>query len=104
MARIHILSNIISYVSKMKIFFTIVLAMLVVSVCTDKILAILDNKVLEDTHGKFFEMLKKEGELEIAYSYGKNKIELKHYDKFRYDHIIVMCTSSKGIILIYVEI
>jgi hypothetical protein len=40
--------------------------------------------------------LKKEGELEIAYSFGKNKIELNYYDRFRYEHIVVMCTSAKG--------
>ena len=80
----------------MKVLQTVLLAILVSSICCDRILVILDNKALEQTHWKFFDMLKKEGEVEIAYSYGKNKIELKAYDKFKYEHIVVMCTSMKG--------
>ena len=67
---------------------------------TSKILAILDNKLLEETHWKFFDMLRKEGELEIAYSFGRDKIELKYYDRFRYDHIVVIATSAKGTLCI----
>jgi len=78
----------------MKILLTI-LALLAV-IHSSKILAILDNKLIEETHWKFFDMLKKEGELEIAYSFGRDKIELKYYDRFRYDHIVVMSTSAKG--------
>lgn len=76
----------------------LVLSFLVLLVVSDKILVILDNKQLEDTHSQFFELLKgeKNHQVEIAYSFGRSNIELKYYDRFRYDHIIVMCTSDKG--------
>ena len=80
----------------MKILFTVTLVCLLALAQSTKILAVLDSKATEQTHFKFFEMLKNEGELELAYSFGKDKIELKYYDRFRYDHIIIMCTSSKG--------
>jgi len=68
-------------------------------VVSDKILVVLDSKNLEKTHSQFFDLLKKSGEsnqVEFAYSFGKNSIELKYYDRFRYDHIVIMCTSDKG--------
>jgi hypothetical protein len=80
----------------LKILLVILAAFTIVH--SSKILAILDNKLIEETHWKFFDLLKKEGELEIAYSFGKDKIELKYYDRFRYDHIVVMSTSAKGTI------
>ena len=88
-----------NYYHHMKIFTLLLISIILSSIAADKILAILDNKAIEDTHSSFFNMLRKEGDLEIAYSSGRSKIELKYYDKFRYDHIIVMCTSTKGIFL-----
>ena len=38
-------------------------------------------------------MLQKHHSLNVEYSFRKEKIELKNYDRFIYDHIIVMCTS-----------
>lgn len=40
-------------------------------------------------------MLKSAHNVEIAYSFSKSKIELKTYDRFKYDHVIVMCLSAK---------
>lgn len=76
----------------------LILSLLVLLVVGDKILVIVDNKQLEDTHSQFFGLLKGDGRhsVEIAHSFGRNNIELKYYDRFRYDHIIVMCTSDKG--------
>lgn len=76
----------------------LILSLLVLLAFGDKILVILDNKQLETSHSQFFELLKGEGkhQVEIAHSFGKNNIELKYYDRFRYQHIVVMCTSDKG--------
>lgn len=74
---------------------TILAILLALSTCS-RILAILDNKSLQNTHSLFFKLLEKDNELEFAYSFEKNNIELKYYDRFRYDHIVVMCTSAKG--------
>lgn len=73
-----------------------VLAMLLVASSCSRILVILDNKSLKTTHSEFFELLERGNELEFAFSFEKHNIELKYYDRFRYDHIIVMCTSAKG--------
>lgn len=62
---------------------------------TSRILVILDNKNLEQTHSEFFKLLAHNNELEFAYSFGKNNIELKYFDRFRYEHIVVMATSAK---------
>ena len=77
----------------------LILSLLVLLAFGDKILVILDNKQLEQTHSQFFQLLKAEGrhQVEIAHSFGRNNIELKYYDRFRYEHIVVMCTSDKGI-------
>jgi hypothetical protein len=73
------------------------LSVLVLLVMGDKILVVLDNKNLEKTHSQFFDLLKQHSnQVEFAYSFGKNSIELKYYDRFRYEHIVVMCTSDKG--------
>lgn len=74
------------------------LVVLVAAVCSDKILAILDSKDLEKTHSTFFSLLTQGGQhqVEFAHSFGKSNIELKYYDRFRYDHIVVFCTSDKG--------
>ncbi len=76
----------------------ILFTFLLMLVIGDKILVIVDNKQLEQTHSEFLELLKGQRghEVEIAHSFGKNNIELKYYDRFRYDHIVVMCTSDKG--------
>lgn len=76
----------------------LILSLLILLVVGDKILVILDNKQLEDTHSQFFGLLKGDGRhsVEIAHSFGRNNIELKYYDRFRYEHIIVMSTSDKG--------
>jgi hypothetical protein len=76
----------------------ILISLLVLLVVGDKILVVLDNKQLESTHSQFFDILRDSGshEVEIAYSFGKSNIELKYYDRFRYEHIVVMCTSDKG--------
>lgn len=63
---------------------------------SSKILAILDNKALQTSHSDFFSLLEKHYDLSFAYSFEKNPIELKYFDRFIYDHIIVMCTSAKG--------
>lgn len=67
----------------------------------DKILVILDNADLANTHSRFISLLAnprsnktKDNEVEIAYTYQKtNPIQLKNYDRFKYDSIVVMCTS-----------
>lgn len=71
---------------------------------TDKILVVLDNAQLQSTHSKLLSLLvsprnnkTKENEVEIAYSFGPQAIELKKYDRFKYDSIVVMCTSEKCI-------
>lgn len=77
---------------------TILFCLLVTLLAADKILVVLDNKQLLETHSQFFTLLKETGsenEVEFAFSFGKDNIELKYYDKFRYDHIVVMCTSEK---------
>ena len=48
-------------------------------------------------------MLKSAHNFEIAYSFSKSKIELKTYDRFKYDHVIVMCLSAKGILSLILE-
>jgi hypothetical protein len=68
---------------------------------TDRILVIVDNADLIKTHSKFLSLLAsprsnktKDNEVEIAYTYQKgNPIQLKNYDRFKYDSIVVMCTS-----------
>ena len=72
----------------------------------DKILVILDNAELKNTHSKFLSLLAsprsnktKENQVEIAFSFASTPIELKNFDRFRYDSIVVMCTSEKGILL-----
>lgn len=69
----------------------------------DKILVIFDNAQLKTTHSKLLSLLAnprsnktKENEVEVAYSFGSGAIELKNFDRFRYDSIVVMCTSEKG--------
>lgn len=42
-------------------------------------------------------MLKSSHNVEFAYTFGKTKIELKNYDRFKYQHVIVMGLSTKGI-------
>lgn len=76
--------------------FLLILALLTLLTSCSKVLAILDSKTLLTTHSEFFKLLSKNNELEYAYSFGKNNIELKYFDRFRYEHIIVMCTSAKG--------
>ena len=73
----------------------LVLALAALAACS-RVLAILDSKALLNTHSEFFKLLSADNELEFAYSLGKNSIELKYFDRFRYEHIVVMCTSSKG--------
>lgn len=82
----------------LRISFVIAL-MLWLSAC-DNILMVLDSTQLEKTHTKLISMLKSAHNVEIAYSFGKSKIELKTYDRFKYDHVIVMCLSAKCIICI----
>jgi hypothetical protein len=68
---------------------------------TDRILVIFDNADLIKTHSKFISLLTsprnnktKDNEVEIAYTYQKgNPIQLKNYDRFKYESIVVMCTS-----------
>jgi hypothetical protein len=66
----------------------------------DRILVIVDNADLVKTHSRFIFLLtsphnnKTDNEVEIAYTYQKgNPIQLKNYDRFKYDSIVVMCTS-----------
>lgn len=67
----------------------------------DRILVIVDNADLVKTHSRFISLLAsprnnktKDNEVEIAYTYQKgNPIQLKNYDRFRYESIVVMCTS-----------
>ena len=73
----------------------LVLALVIPSSC-DKILVISDNADVSTTHSQFLSMLKKSHEVDIAYSFGSEKIELKKYDRFNYEHVIVMSLSSKG--------
>lgn len=47
---------------------TILALLLVLSSCS-RILAILDNKSLQDTHSLFFKLLEKDNQLEFAYSF-----------------------------------
>lgn len=82
----------------LRISFVIAL-MLWLSAC-DNILMVLDSTQLEKTHTKLISMLKSAHNVEIAYSFGKSKIELKTYDRFKYDHVIVMCLSAKCIVYV----
>lgn len=68
----------------------------------DKILVVLDNAELKNTHSRLLSLLAsprsnktKENDVEIAFSFGPKAIELKNYDRFKYDSIVVMCTSEK---------
>lgn len=74
----------------------LILTLLTLLTSCSKVLAILDSKTLLTTHSEFFKLLAKNNELEYAYSFGKNNIELKYFDRFRYEHIIVLSTSAKG--------
>ena len=67
-----------------------------VTLC-DNILIILDNALLKQTHSQLIELLQSTHNVEIAYTFGKTKIELKTYDRFKYHHVIVMGLSAKGI-------
>lgn len=83
----------------MNIKLIFVLSLLSFLVLSDKILVVLDNKNLEKTHSQFFSLLQQSSasnQVEFAYSFGKTPIELKYYDRFKYDHIVVLCTSEKG--------
>ncbi len=67
----------------------------------DRILLIVDNADLINTHSRFISLLAsprsnktKDNEVEIALTYQKTSpIQLKNYDRFKYDSIVVMCTS-----------
>jgi hypothetical protein len=54
----------------------LILSLLVLLVVGDKILVIVDNKQLEDTHSQFFGLLKGDSKhsVEIAHSFGRNNI------------------------------
>ncbi len=67
----------------------------------DSILLILDNTQLTQTHSKMITMLKSSHTVQIAYSFGKTKIQLKTYDRFKYDHVIVMSLSAKCMLYVY---
>lgn len=79
----------------MKILFLVALLM-ALSNC-DRILVIMDSKSFLNTHSDFFKLLEKGNTVEFAYSFDRNNIELRYFDQFRYEHIVVMCTSAKGI-------
>lgn len=66
----------------------------VTTIATNHVLVILDNANILDTHSQFLELLRAKYNVELSYVFGKEKIELKNYDQFRYQHIIVMCTSE----------
>ena len=66
-----------------------------------RVLVVVDNRNLEETHSQFIESLKLGGEnsVSVAYSFGIDAIKLKHYDQHKYEHIVVMSTSDKGSIM-----
>ena len=80
----------------------ITIALLLLAVATpsscDKILVISDSSDVTTTHSQFLSMLKRSHDVDIAYSFGKEKIQLKNYDRFNYKHVIVMSLSSQGIL------
>ena len=80
---------------KQLVLVIVCLALLAIPAATDKILVILDNADIVKTHSKFFTMLQVSHSVEVVYSFGTEKIKLKNYDRFKYDHVIVMCLSSK---------
>ncbi len=84
----------------MNLRISFVIALMLWLTACDNILMVLDSTQLEKTHTKLISMLKSAHNVEIAYSFGKSKIELKTYDRFKYDHVIVMCLSAKCIICV----
>lgn len=76
----------------------LLLAVLVVALPAgcERILLISDSADIETTHSQFLNMLKNSHEVEVAFSFGKNKISLRNYDRFNYQHVIVMSLSTAG--------
>lgn len=79
----------------MNLRFLVCFAIFIAMAVSENILIILDNAQLRQTHSKIISLLQSTHSVEIAYSFGKTKIELKAYDRFKYDHVIVMCLSGK---------
>lgn len=62
----------------------------------DNILVVSDDANIGTSHSQFLSMLRKSHHVDIAYSFGSNKINIKNYDRFNYQHVIVMSLSTKG--------
>ena len=81
----------------------VILAIFIPASNCDNILVVSDNADISSTHSAFLAMLNKNHHVDVAYSFGKEKIQLKKYDRFNYQHLIVMGLSVKGIHFPYVE-
>ena len=73
----------------------LVLAALLLLATCDNILVVLDNAELVNTHSQLLDMLKSSHNVEVRYNFDKEKISLKNYDRFKYQHVIVMSLSTK---------
>lgn len=76
----------------------LIFSLLLLCIICDRVLVVLDNRNLENTHSRFLDLLRNKGKnnVEIAYSFGSQAIQLKYYDQHKYEHIVILGTSDKG--------